>query len=360
MYDDPAFRPTAAETVMVHMLFAIMFFQYAARNSENTGQQSDLNTKSNLHYHYALGFFFDLLVSHTLQDVQALTLFCSHLRSFPKPGASWTISNTALSQAIEQGLHRSSKRWVKSEQQNPLEEEMRKRVFYAVLSIQILLSGKLGRPISMRLEDFDVELPEAVDDEFISATGIDRSRSSTCSFQIGLEAMKYQLLCSELYSTLYTVKRKSSTYEETVLRLEGKLKKWQDDLAPQFRTDAGSNDQEGRVFSLYARTWYLEYQLLLRHPAISLSESKEFNQKSLDICVDAAKSMLEVVKKLQKYKSLDTTWYSGAVYLMAITTTLFAAWERRSAATAADLAVLREDMDAWLDVMGEVGLLLGN
>jgi hypothetical protein len=26
MYDDPTFEPSAAETVMVHMLFAIMFF----------------------------------------------------------------------------------------------------------------------------------------------------------------------------------------------------------------------------------------------------------------------------------------------------------------------------------------------
>jgi hypothetical protein len=69
--------------------------------------------------------------------------------------------------------------------------------------------------------------------------------------------------------------------------------------------------------------------------------------------------MLSAVRKLQKYKSLDTTWYNSAVYVMAITTTLFAQWEKRGETSAADLAALREEMDIWLDIMGDVGILLG-
>jgi hypothetical protein len=44
---------------------------------------------------------------------------------------------------------------------------------------------------------------------------------------------------------------------------------------------------------------------------------------------------------------------------MAITTTLFAQWDKRNETSAADLAALREEMDIWLDIMGDVGQLLG-
>ncbi|KAI9894097.1 MAG: hypothetical protein M1814_004868 [Vezdaea aestivalis] len=359
-YDDPTFRPTAAEVVMVHMTFAIMFFQYAARNFEDSAQQAELNAKSNLHYHYALGFFYDLRVSRTLKDIQALALICSHLRNFSKPGASWHVTNATLAHAIEQGLHRSSKRWAPaSERPNFLEEEMRKRVFYSVFSIHILLSGKLGRPMALRPDDFDIELPESIDDEYISETGIAQVRPNPCTFQIGIEACKQQLLCLQLYTSLYSVKRDPAVYEETVKRLEAAIVNWRDNLPPQFRDEAQTN-QEGKVFALYTKMWYLEFRLLLRHPAISLSASKGFNSDSLDICVDCATCMLETVKILQKYKSLDTTWYNGAVYIMAITTTLFVAYERQNSGNPMDLGKLREEMNQWVEIMGEVGVLLGS
>src|SRR3954454_14616135 len=157
MYDDPTFRPTSAETVMVHMVFAIMFFQYAVRNWEDTAQQTNLNNLSNMHYHYSLSFFYQLCCSHTVQDVQALTLICAHLRNFPKPGASWMLCQTTMSLAIELGLHRSSKKWAADITPNPLDVEMRKRTFWSLLAIDVSLSGKLARP-RMRFEDFDVEI----------------------------------------------------------------------------------------------------------------------------------------------------------------------------------------------------------
>ncbi|KAI9850023.1 MAG: hypothetical protein M1838_006196 [Thelocarpon superellum] len=361
IYDEPDFHPTPAQTVVVHMMFATMFFQYAARNWENAEQQTELNARSNLHYHYSVGFFHQLSAGHTLPDVQALTMICSHLRNFPKPGASWIVANIAMSLAVELGLHRSAKRWVQLDpQKDVLEVEMRKRVFWAILLIHVTLSGKLGRPMPLRLEDFDVELPEPVDDELLSEAGIDTSTPSKCIFRIGIEAFKVVPLFMEMYSSLYAVRRHPPTYIETVNRLETKLKRWRDQWPTELMQDSAENEQEGRLFSLYIQMWALEFRLLLRHPSISLTSNPEFNHASLEICVDAARQMLQMVTQIQKYKSLDTTWYNGAVYLMAITTTLFAQWEKRNEITAVDLSNLREEMDQWLSIMGDVGGLLGS
>lgn len=360
MYDDPTFRPTTAETVIVHMVFAIMFFQYAARNWEDVPQQTSLNHKSNMHYHYSLAQFYQLSCSHTVQDVQALTLICSHLRNFPKPGASWILTQTTMSLAVELGLHRSSKRWAPDTVPNPLDVEMRKRTFWALLAIQVTLSGKLGRPMPFRMDDFDVEMPENIDDVLLSENGLDTSRPGKCLHEIGLQAIRLLPLYMELYSTIYAVRRAPENYISTINRLEAKLRTWREGLPPDLvRGQAGKDEQEGRIFALYAQMWALEFRLLLRHPSVSATTDPSFNAESMRICVESSRQMLRVVRQLQKFRSLDTTWYNSAVYVMAITTTLFAQWDKRSETSAADLAALKEEMDIWLDIMGDVGSLLG-
>ena len=267
--------------------------------------------------------------------------------------------NLTMTLAIELGLHRSPKRWVqRSAQKNVLEVEMRKRVFYSILAIHVTLSGKLGRPMALQPEDWDVELPEAVDDDLLSEAGIDRSKNGKCGFLPGIEAFKVLPSFMELFSNIYAVSRRQSSYIESVNRLEGKIQRWRDQW-PKVLQDSSSGAQEDRVFALYLQMWYLEFRILLRHPSVSLSPSPDFNKESLNVCVESSRKMLYIVRQLQEYKSLDTTWYTGAVYLMAITTALFAQWEKRNESTAEELAKLKEEMDLWLDIMGDVGGLLG-
>ena len=339
------------------MVFAIMYFQYSVRNSDDPNERAHLNHQSNMHYHYSLSQFYQLSCSHTFQDVQALTLICAHLRNFPKPGASWMFSQTTMALAIELGLHRSSKRWAPDTTPNPLETEMRKRTFWSLLAIHVTLSGKLGRPMAFGLDDFDVELPEPLDDELLSETGLDTSRPGKCLHHVGLAAFKLLPLFMEMYSTVYAVRRNPETYISTVNNLEAKLRAWQDSL-PRELVSPDDGD-EAQVFPLFAQVWALEFRLLLRHPSLSENTDPTLIKENTRICAESARQMLKAVKQLQKYKCLDTTWYNAAVYVMAITMTLFAQWDKRGEATAADLVALRAEMDLWLDVMGDVGVLLG-
>lgn len=360
MYDEPTFCPTTAEIVMVHMVFAVMFFQYAVRNLEDAAQQAQLHHQSNMHYHYALSMYYQLCSSHTVQDVQALTLICSHLRNFPKPGASWILSEITLSLAIEMGLHRSIKRWSPESMPNPLEIEIRKRTFWSILGIHVALSGKLGRPMVLRSEDFDVELPEPMDDDQLSEHGLETPPSGKCYHDIGLQVYKMLPLYMEMYSTLYAVCRRPESYISTVSSLEAKLREWKEGLPRDLvKGEAGQDSQEGRMFALYAQAWALEFRLLLRHPSVSMTTDASFNAESMRICVESSRQMLSVARQIQKLKSLDTTWINSTVYVMAITTTLFGQWEKRNETSAADLAALREEMDMWLDIMGDIGAYLG-
>ncbi|KAI9823247.1 MAG: hypothetical protein M1826_000190 [Phylliscum demangeonii] len=359
-YDDASFEPSAAENVMVHMVFAIMYFQYAARNAEGAGHE-ELNTISNRSYHYALSFYHRLVASHTLQDVQALALICSHMRNFPKPAASWMVTSSTFTLALELGLHRSVSRWGNAgPPKNVLEVEMRKRVFYALLSILVTLSGKLGRPMPIRLTDMDVEYPEPVDDELLSEDGIDRARPGKCAYLIGIEVYKAAVLFLELFSSLYAVKRPEQNHIALVTSLELKLTRWREQWPAEFQQasfDAGQ--REAGLYVIYLHVWVLEFRLLLRHPSLSQTTSAEFNNEGLEICVSSAHMMLGKVKVLLRYKSLDTTWYNCAVYMLAITTTLYAAWFRRDETTAEEMVQLRNEMDEWTEFMRQMSAPLG-
>jgi hypothetical protein len=346
---------------MVHMVFAIMFFQYATRNWEDPEMHQRLTNLSNMHYHYSLSMFYQLSVSHTMQDVQALTMICLHLRNFPKPGASWGFTQTTLSLAIELGLHRSAKKWVGENPPSLLDIEMRKRIFWCLLAIHVTVAGKLGRPMAFRFEDFDIEMPQEVDDELLSENGLDTSRPGKCLHMIGTHAMRLVPLFMEMYNTVYAVRRHPESYMATVNSLEAKLRSWKNScpLELQSGDEPGQDDQERRIFSLYTTTWEHEFRLLLRHPSVAGITDAAFRVESMRVCVESSRGMLGAVRQLQKYKSLDTTWYQSAVYVMAITTTLFAQYEKRSELSAADLRALREEMGYWLDIMGDVGSLLG-
>ncbi len=363
VYDDQGgdvFQPSTAETVLVHMVFAIMFFQYASRNWENASQKSELNELSNRHYHYALGFFPQLVASHTVQDVQALTLICLHLRSFPKPGACWMITTMTINMAIDLGLHRSARQWAPTASKiNVLETEMRKRIFWSILVIHILLSGKLGRPMALRPDDFDVEIPEALDDELLSQDGLDTSRQGKCGFLVGIEAYKVELIFMDLYNNIYAVKRSPKSYIESVRRLDTRIRQWCEQWPAELLPESASNDEEGRVHAQYLSIWYCEFRLLLRHPSLSLTSSAEFNHENLTVCMDVSQKLLHHVKQIQRYRSLDTNWQNGALYVLAISTTLFGHWERKEEFSASTFASLKDDMDSWLSIMGDVGDLLG-
>jgi hypothetical protein len=359
MYDDSNFVPTAADIVIVHMVFAVMFFQYAARNWENAGQQSELNNLSNLHYHYALGFFAQLVANLDLQKVQALAIICLHLRSFPKPGACWKMTAITLNLAIDLGLHRSARVWVSpSSASNFLEIEMRKRVFWSILTVHIAVSGKLGRPMALRPDDFDVEIPEALDDDLVSENGIDTTSPGKCTFLVGIQGFKLMFIFMDLYNIIYAVRRTSpEVYVNTVRQLDHRIQQWYDESPSELRPE--SADEEHRVHAQYRITWLLEFRLLLHHPSLSLTDSQEFNHENLSICMDSSRQLLYHVKEIQKYRSLDTNWQSGAIYVLAISTSLFGHWERRDDITAASLSALKDEMQSWLSILADVGGLLG-
>ncbi|KAI7350878.1 hypothetical protein KC354_g12628 [Hortaea werneckii] len=348
-------EPNAAEETMIHMVLAIMFFQWSARNPSGSEQ---FRVSSFQHYHYALSIVPQLMSSHQIQDIQALALICSYLRSQPRPGAAWMFTNLVMGLAVESGLHRSNKAWPSTAAEKDMHlVEMRKRIFWSILLLHVAISGKLGRPMPLRSEDFDIEIPEEVDDT-IPGESTSLPKWKRCSFRAGIQGFKLLKILMNVYSTIYSVRSAGEPYEVRVRQLEKDLETFQNNVPPEL-AGGPQTREEDRVPALYLQLSKIECDLLLHHPSLNRSSNSQTAVSHLELCLDASNKMLTVALQLKRLKSLDTTWFYTTDFLAAIFTTLFAFYEKRESLTQEDVGKLRDDMEKWLEVMGEVGELLG-
>lgn len=357
IYEDPTFKPSTAELVIVHMVFATIYFQYGVRNKQESEKYAQLNEYSNKHYHWCLSKFFDLNISQTTTTVQAIAMIVSHTRNFAKPGCSSTIAHFGLMKAIELNMHRALKL---PEGQTTLENEIRKRSFWSILAVMVTLNGRLGRPMPLSLEEFDVDFPWAIPDELlVEGEMIDSSKVGRCEYSCGLMAYRSVPVFMDMYTRIYGVRRDPTKYLEVVRDLEAQKRHILDNLPDELRPDSDIKSDNSQVFVLYTQAIWLEFSLCLRHPSVCPINDPKIHAENTRICEESAKKLLGVVTALVTLKSLDTTWYQLAVYIAAIFTMLVAHWERRFDTNPEELRVLKADMAQWVSNIMDIGRLLG-
>ncbi|KAL1901056.1 hypothetical protein Sste5346_002123 [Sporothrix stenoceras] len=355
IYDDPKFTPTTSELVIVHMVFAAIYFQYGVRNREELTRQIHLHDLSNKHYHWALSKFYYIASDFSVTAVQALVLITLYTRAFPKPSCGSTIAMLALTKAINLGLHRSAGI---PAARTTLTNEMRKRAWWGALMLAATLNGRLGRPMPIRVEDFDTELPVAIGDEYLTEQGItDPSMIGKASFLVGLHAFQFTPLYMEMFSHLYGVRRDPRRYAPLVRDLEAQYRNIQARLPAELHVDKCK--PASLMYALYAQAVSLEFLLCLHHPSACMTTDPQVFAENTRICEETARTLLKHVQKLLELKSLDTTWYQMSVYCAAMFSTLAAAWERRKTVTAAEMERLQDETSIWLSIIAEIGLLTG-
>ncbi|KAI0574182.1 transcription factor cys6 [Pyrenophora tritici-repentis] len=356
--NDPNFTPTAPEIVTVHMMLATIMYQIAIRNSQHSG--STMLQDSHAHYHYALTFYSKLIHGdHGWQDVQALAMICHHLRTFPKPGAAWIMTSTVYLFALQLGLHRSVKVWAEnSGKLSKLDIEMRKRVFWCLMALQVNLNGKLGRPMPISNEDMDVEFPEPMND-CIPSEEAKYDAFHQCSFQVGIQVAKYTVLELDLFKSIYAVRHSPKAYLDSLKRLEAGIQQWKDELPYELR-DPSRVSEDDHIFSLYLEYWYQAYNLLLHHPGVCRSTDAAVVKSNLDKCLNASQRMLHNCTAMMNKKSLDIPWINTVVYIAAAFTTLFISSIRQDQMSPVDMTKLKGDMAAWVNVLGECDHFLGS
>lgn len=336
------------------MVFAIFTYQLAVRSPKDPEQHA---LSSNLFFHFALGFYPELVKNQDLPSLQALTLICIHIRNFPKSSFSWLFCQSVYSMTIDLNMHRSAEKVSPATPRNFLEHEMYKRIFWVVLTLLINVGAKMGRPMPLSMHDIDVELPILAQDSEITPDGLLEPLSGNCIFRVGIHTFRIVPTVIEMYNNIINVRRSAPAYVDIVNRLEKKFTDW----VEQWKNDIAKMDsRNSRVFTIYVESWACEYRLMMHHPDVCTSSSPEVQQRNFDICHQSSKLLLSNVQELYaKFVGLDFSSQNLAVYVLAAATTIYFHLQRKESITQTTYDTLDHEMKSWLQVMASAGKHLG-
>jgi hypothetical protein len=355
-----SFTPTTSQKVQVHIMLAIMKLQYAIKIEDKTAGAPKMREALN-HYHYALTFWMDLFIKRGSDDIQALVLICVFMRFFPSPDNAWAVTNAVFSLVIEQGYHRRDPNpWDESSSNEEiLRQELKKRVFYAILALLVKLNGRLGHPMPVKRCDYDIHIPEYLNDDLEKAAPGHGDKD--CTFYISIVLFHEAEIYLEMFSTMYAL-RPTVDYEKGIKLFEHKIDNWAKNL-PELVSENALLDGKATGMAQINATWlryaYFDLNIKLHHPALCRSQDPEIINRNIDICVDASKQVLKLLTKLFELQSSDATWMIITDAATAIFTLLYAMFQRKEQSTHEDLVLLQQELGCVMPVVGELAKMFG-
>lgn len=105
----------------------------------------------------------DVTDCRDLTSIQIILYMILFLQSSARLSTCYTYLGIVLRSAMRLGLHRSV-----SNAFNPVERELRKRIFWIIRKLEIYVGALLGLPQMLSNDDIDQEMPIEVDDEYIT------------------------------------------------------------------------------------------------------------------------------------------------------------------------------------------------
>ncbi|KAJ6608507.1 fungal-specific transcription factor domain-containing protein [Mycena sp. CBHHK59/15] len=297
----------------------------------------------------------------TLYDLQYYCLAVQFLDGSSAPQACWTLIGVGLRLALDVGAHRR-KHTVEAPARDA---ELWKRAFWVLVYMDRFVSAGMGRPCAIQYDDFDVDPPLEVDDEywedaarpFEQPPGVpSRVAFFNCLLRLNhILGFSLKLLYS-LNKTKVVLAIDDAWEEHIVAELDSVLNRWRDEvpehpsvvlppivrplrlvnatylvelnlpLQTQLRWDPNRADPLFFDQSVALHCSYYHLQILIHRPFIPMvRKSAPTALPSLAICTSAARACANVVDIQRQRKgrvpvvlNLPAVFTSGIVLLLNV------------------------------------------
>ncbi|OQE43747.1 hypothetical protein PENCOP_c003G07323 [Penicillium coprophilum] len=270
------------------------------------------------YYLAALPYLEPTLKRLDLGALQCLVLIASYSMVTPTRTAAYWVVGTAAKLCQDLGLTEEAT-VTKSrcgKPLNPLEIDMRRRLFWIVSSMEFGLSHSLGRCSSYCVshDHINVKFFELVDDRYITAEGITPGAKPVLAKCIAVHFFKMRLLQLEPRRVLYSNRRESPLDDQDpwFSQMLAKIDHW---MATTPKNDDGSGLNvkwfQGRRNTMI---------VLMYRPSPQIPEPTVGAAK---ICYEAAISNIAMHKEQMITGSVDLTWVFVQALFMALNTVLW-------------------------------------
>ncbi|KAM5544332.1 hypothetical protein V8D89_001992 [Ganoderma adspersum] len=269
-------------------------------------------------HHHSAGWKWFLLVERVrkmsfapakIYDLQICVLMVLFLQGSNIPQSTWSLIGAGIRIALDVGAHRKT---MYSSTPN-VEDELWRRAFWILVSLEWLTSYGLGRPSSIHDEDFDLALPTECDDEYwLSPEGepwFQQPPDKPSKVTAFVCVLKLGQILAFAMRTIYSTNKSRAQLDQSdeqweqriVADLDSALNKWSDSLPSHLRWDPEQADVVWltQAASLNAFHYYIQFAVHRPFMVASRSESP-LSFPSVIICTNGARSSIQVLEVLTK------------------------------------------------------------
>ncbi|KDQ08707.1 hypothetical protein BOTBODRAFT_138635 [Botryobasidium botryosum FD-172 SS1] len=300
-----------------------------------------------------------ILAPATLHDLQSIALMAAFLQTTSAPHSGWTAAGIGLRLAQDVGAHRKKP----CTPENRLEDQLWKRAFWCLVCVDRGASSSLGRPAALQDEDFDIDFPLEVDDEYWTHPDPERAfkqpdnqPSLIAFFNCYLRLMQ---ISSFVMRTIYTLNKSKVLLgfvgpqweQHIVAELDSALNNWIDSVPDHLKWDPHRENELYFDQSAILYATYYHVQILVHRPFIpSPRKPSPLSFPSLAICTNAARSCSHVIDYHRKRApfvlpaTIFGAFTSGIVLLISV-------WGARKTGGLMDPSVQMQDVHRCLKVL---------
>ncbi|KNG90434.1 Zn(II)2Cys6 transcription factor [Aspergillus nomiae NRRL 13137] len=270
------------------------------------------------YYLAALPFLEASLRRMDLRALQCLVLIAQYSLLTPTRTAAYWVVGIAVKLCQDLGLtdEATITKSPSGELLNPLEIDMRRRLFWIVTSMEFGLSHSLGRPscYSVSHDHMGVKFFELIDDKFITPDGILPGGKPILPKCIAIHFFKMRLLQLEIRRTLYLNKRDTPVDDQDpwFQQMLNKLDYW---VASCPKNDGGSGLSEKWFHGRRNTMIVFMFRPSPQVPEPSVSAAQK--------CYEASVFNVAMQREQIATKSVDLTWIFTQSLFMALNTILW-------------------------------------
>lgn len=253
-----------------------------------------------------------------LKTLQCFALIAGYSLLTPTRTAVYYIVGLGVRLCQALGLHeeKTITRGPGGAPADPLEVDMRRRLFWCMFTMDLGLAHSLGRPsiYAARKEHIDVNFFELVDDEYITRDGIRPAHQASLKKWIAIHFFKMRLLQLEIRRKLYQKKRPEPKDDSDpwFQEMQAKMIAWRD-TSPEMDGGSGLN-----------KVWFIgRYNTMVVFMNRPSPQIPRPSLKAAIQCFEACQYNIYMCRKQIETGSVDLTWIFTQAIFMAINTMLW-------------------------------------
>ncbi|KAL2867061.1 putative C6 transcription factor (Mut3) [Aspergillus lucknowensis] len=359
IYDTPLEQFTNEENSFLPLLYIVMsvgclFSDDGAGTLDMGGYESAIG--QGFQYFKAGRHLLEITDCRDLSSLQAICFMVLFLQSSAKLSTCYSYVGIALRSSLRLGLHRSV-----TTNFNPVERELRKRIFWAIRKMDVYVSTLLGLPQMLSDDDIDQGYPLPIDGEFITADGIIPTPEGRIHAMIGANAhTRLSNIILKIVKYIYPLKtaqhlsKSDQRYvvsHSKIREIERDLQNWMEELPAALRPGTEVSPQIERIRQLL-RISYAHAQMVMYRPFLhyvsSGSQARGVDRRSYACaaaCVSVSRNIVHITTGMHKKGLLNGSfWFTMYTTYFAILSLLFFVLENPDSPTAKD-GVLKDAME---------------